>query len=386
MSVKFNFVPALLLALSLAVVASFIPSAWSKNFLIKGTKGTNISATPIAEFNAPWAMAFINEGQMLVTTKPGKLWLTGTNGEKEEVSGVPKVAGGGQGGLGDVLPHPDFAKNKRIYLSLIESKDGGRTRGAVVYSARLDLAAAPRLTGLKKIWTQLSKARGKGHFSHRLAFGPAGTSQAGKLFITSGDRQAQSPAQRWDMALGKIIRLNADGSVPDDNPWQNKGELAKSYWTTGHRNPLGIAFDADGRLWANEMGPKHGDELNLIEPANNYGWPEVSEGNQYSGRKIPNHDTRPEFTPPKAAWVPSIAPSSLMIYSGDKFPGWKGDALIGGLVSRALIHVDLAGDNASEAERFKWGKRIREVEQSPSGEVYVLEDKKGGRLLRLNQP
>lgn len=185
------------------------------------------------------------------------------------------------------------------------------------------------------------------------------------------------------MALGKIIRLNDDGTVPQGNPWQDKGELARSFWTTGHRNLLGIGFDSDGRLWSHEMGPRHGDELNLIIAGKNYGWPLVSNGDHYSGAEIPDHDSDPSFEAPKEFWVPSIAPSGLVIYDGEMFPDWKGDAFIGGLVSEALIHVDLEGETAGEVERFAWGKRIREVGQGPDGALYVLEDRRGGRLLRL---
>jgi len=183
--------------------------------------------------------------------------------------------------------------------------------------------------------------------------------------------------------LGKVIRLNDDGSVPPDNPWQDKGELARTFWSMGHRNLLGLAFDAEGRLWNHEMGPRHGDELNLVEPGNNYGWPVVSYGDHYSGATIPDHDTRPEFAHPKAWWVPAISPAGLTIYSGDMFPDWKGDALIGGLSSQALVRVDIDGAQAKEAARYEWGERVRETEQGPDGALWVLEDGSGGRLLRL---
>ncbi len=368
---------------TLALAAAVSSSAIAKTFDVKGTAGSTITATKIASFNSGWAMTFINDQQLLVTTKPGKMWLVGTDGKKAEVSGVPKAAVGGQGGLGDIVPHPDFAKNQIVYLSYVESKDNGATRGSVVVRAKLDTKSALKLTNIERIWTQLPKLSGRGHFSHKIAFGPKGSSQDGKLFITSGDRQQQTPAQDWDKALGKIIRLNDNGSIPADNPYQDKGELAKSYWTIGHRNLLGISFDAEGKLWSHEMGPKHGDELNLIEAGKNYGWPVVSNGNNYSGRAIPNHDTRPEFEAPKAYWVPSIAPSGLVMYSGNMFPQFKGNALIGGLVSRALVRVSVDGEQTKEAERFKWGKRIREVEQAPDGSLYVLEDRDGGRLLRV---
>ena len=237
---------------------------------------------------------------------------------------------------------------------------------------------APKLTGVERIWVQEPKVSGNGHFSHRIAFG-----QDGKLFITSGDRQKQTPAQDFEQALGKIIRLNEDGTVPADNPWQDNGELAKTFWSTGHRNMLGIAFDAEGRLWTHEMGPRHGDELNHVEPGKNHGWPVVSYGDNYSGVPIPDHDTRPEFEAPEAWWVPAISPAGLTIYSGDLFANWKGDALIGGLSSQALVHVEIDGTTAREAERFSWGERVRETEQGPDGALWVLEDGSGGRLLKL---
>ena len=369
---------------ALAVIGSIIatfPPANAAEFELTSNKGTIIQASEITSFNEPWAMTFLPDGTMLVTTKPGKQYHVTQTGQKIEVKGMWKVAYGGQGGFGDVVLHPDYAKNGYVYISNAETLDGGRTIGAIVTRAKFDLSgSAPKLTDMTRIWTQEPKVPGKGHYSHRIAFGPDG-----KLFITSGDRQKRTPAQNFNMALGKIIRLNDDGSVPDDNPWQDKGRLAKTFWTMGHRNMLGIAFDKEGRLWVHEMGPRHGDELNLIEAGSNYGWPIVSNGDHYSGIPIPDHDTRPEFNAPKAYWVPSIAPSGLVIYDGALFPDWKGDAFIGGLVSRALIRVDLDGETAKEAERFEWGKRIREVEQGPDGALWILEDRNGGRLLKLTR-
>jgi glucose/arabinose dehydrogenase len=352
-------------------------------FTIDGTKGNKMNARVVANIDTPWAMTFLPSGQLLVTSKLGKLWLVEPDGKKQEVRGLPKIEVGGQGGLGDVVLHPDYANNSLVFLSMVQSPNGGRTSGAVVIRAKLNTDGRPKISQLKTLWRQQPTTSGRGHFSHRIAFGPKGSDQEGKMFITSGDRQKQSPAQSWKQALGKIVRLNIDGSVPADNPYQDKGNLAKSFWSTGHRNLLGIAFDGDNRLWAHEMGPRHGDELNLIVAGENYGWPIVSNGDQYSGVEIPDHDTRPEFAAPKAYWVPSIAPSGLVIYSGDVFPQWQGDAFIGGLRSRALIRVDLDGENAAEAERFEWGKRIREVEQGPGGNLWVLEDRADGRLLEL---
>ena len=360
-------------------IAAGSSNAATETFDISGTSGTTLQATSVAEFDEPWAMTFLPDGTMLVTTKPGKLFHVTQDGDKIEVEGIWEVAYGGQGGLGDVVLHPDFAENGLVYISNAETLDKGATFGAIVSRAKLDLSGGnPKLTDIEKIWTQEPKRSGQGHFSHRIAFGPNG-----KLFITSGDRQKQRPAQDMEQALGKVIRLNDDGSVPDDNPWQDQGELAKTYWSMGHRNLLGIDFDSEGRLWTHEMGPRHGDELNLIVKGENYGWPVVSNGDNYSGIPIPDHETRPEFKAPRAFWVPAISPSGFKIYDGDIFPDWQGDGFIGGLSSEALIRVDIEGENASEAERFEWGERVREVEQGPNGALWVLEDDAGARLLKL---
>lgn len=346
---------------------------------VLGTAGSRLASKSFGVFNEPWAMTFLPDGKLLVTEKSGVLLLVDiNNGIELQVQGVPKVAYGGQGGLGDIILHPQYSENNLVYLSYAE-QNASRKRGAVVARAILKTEGTPRLENLEVLWRQTPKVSGKGHYSHRLAFGPDGY-----LFITSGERQKQEPAQSWTQDLGKIIRLNADGSIPPDNPFQDKGVLAKSFWTLGHRNLLGIAFDKAGRLWTHEMGPQHGDEFNLIIRGENYGWPLVSWGNHYSGFPIPDHDTRLDFHLPEVYWVPTIAPSGLIIYYGPLFPDWEGNALIGGLRSEALIRVQILGDKAREIERFDMGKRIREVEQGPDGAIWVLEDREGGRLLRLS--
>lgn len=373
--------PASCRIVAFASAASLVFSASASAFEITGSDGSIMEASSVAEFDEPWAMTFLPDGTMLVTTKPGKLFHVTQSGDKAEVEGMWEVAYGGQGGLGDVVLHPGFDENSLVYLSSVETLDNGATFGAVVSRAKLDRSGStPKLTDIEKIWTQEPKLPGQGHFSHRIAFGPDGM-----LFITSGDRQKQQPAQDMSKGLGKIVRLNDDGSVPDDNPWQEEGDLAKTYWSIGHRNLLGIDIDGEGRLWAHEMGPKHGDELNLIVKGNNYGWPIVSNGDNYSGIPIPDHDTRPEFDAPKAFWVPAISPAGFVIYDGDMFPDWQGDGFIGGLSSRALVRVDIAGDSAKEAERFEWGQRVREVEQGPDGALWTLEDDAGARLLKLTK-
>lgn len=367
---------------SLAVLlASAAGPASGQTTTVESEAGGRLEVLPVAAFDEPWAMTFLPDGRLLVTEKPGRLLLVSQDGAKTEVMGLPEVAYGGQGGLGDVVLHPDFSENAMVYISYAESGDGGR--GAAVVRARLTLdGEAPGLDGLEVIWRQSPKVSGGGHYSHRIAFAPDGM-----LFITSGERQKQTPAQDMEQNLGKIVRLNDDGSVPADNPFQDQGELAKSFWSVGHRNMLGMAFDADGTLWVHEMGPRGGDELNLIEAGENYGWPVVSNGRNYSGIDIPDHETRPEFKPPEAWWTPVIAPAGMVIYSGEMFADWTGDALIGGLASEALVRVELGqqadGTMAAEAERFSMGARIREVEQGPDGAIWVLEDRAGGRLLKL---
>ncbi len=339
--------------------------------------------TPVATFDSPWAMDFLPgrgvrmTGALLVTEKAGKLWLVDTaTGKRTAVTGVPKVDAGGQGGLGDVIVHPDFAGNGYVYLSWVEAGDRDM-RGAVVGRGKLVMnGKTARIDGLQVIWRQEAKVSGRGHFGHRLAFGPDGM-----LYISSGDRQKFTPAQDMNSNLGKIIRLTDGGMVPSDNPFYDQGRIKSQIWSYGHRNPLGIAFDAQGRLWEQEMGPKGGDELNIVVKAKNYGYPIVSNGDHYDGRDIPDHSTRPEFETPKVSWNPVISPAGLIVYSGTLFPGWRGNIFIGGLSSQALIRVAVDGEKAREAERYDMGTRIRDVEQGPDGAIWLLEDE--GRLLKL---
>jgi aldose sugar dehydrogenase len=347
---------------------------------IDGNAGSRLFFESFGTFNEPWAMTFLPDGDLLITEKTGILYIFHLDDRSRvPVKGVPEVAYGGQGGLGDIILHPQYRENHWIYLSYAEQNWSGRKKGAAVARAQLLPASErPKLENFEVIWRQKPKVSGNGHYSHRLAFSPDGY-----LFITSGERQKQTPAQSWTQNLGKVIRIKADGSVPPDNPFQDKGELAKTFWSIGHRNLLGIAFDRKGKLWTHEMGPKDGDEFNLIIGGDNYGWPIVSWGDQYSGIPIPDHDTRPEFNAPEVYWVPTVAPSGLIIYDGSLFPKWQGNAFLGGLRSTSLIRIRINGDRADEVERFAMGKRIREVEQGPEGAIWVLEDKKNGRLLRL---
>ncbi|ASR43509.1 glucose dehydrogenase [Xanthomonas citri pv. mangiferaeindicae] len=339
-------------------------------------EGLPFASTAVASFDEPWALAFLPDGRLLVTEKAGTLKLvTLPDGQAREITGVPDVAYAGQGGLGDVEPHPQFAQNGLIYLSYAEDGEGGR--GAAVARGRLDTDAGT-LEDVEVIWRQVPKVSGNGHYGHRLAF-----DRDGKLWISSGERQKFDPSQNMASNLGKILRLEDDGRVPADNPFVDQGGVAAQVWSLGHRNPLGIAFDAQGRLWNSEMGPAGGDELNLVKRGANYGYPIVSNGNHYDGRPIPDHDTRPEFEKPAITWTPVISPSSLMFYSGTLFPAWTGNAFIGGLSGQTLVRVEIDGDSAREAERFAMRARIRGVEQGPDGALWVIEDGKDGRLIRL---
>lgn len=346
------------------------------------------TVSEIAQFRTPWAMAFLPgsgvslTNMALLTEKDGRLWLVDvTSGKRVGVSGVPRVVVAGQGGLGDVMPHPDFAGNQRIYLSYVEGGPNGTSGAALGYGA-LDLAnaAGPALRNFRVIWRQQPKVTGDGHFSHRIAFGPDGF-----LYLSSGDRQKMAPAQDLTGNLGKILRLTPEGLPAPDNPYASRGGVAAQFWSIGHRNGLGLQFAPDGRLWESEMGPQGGDEINLILPGRNYGWPSVSNGSHYGGGAIPDHKAGDGFEPPKVWWTPSISPGALLIYSGDKFPGWKGDALVGALSGEALIRVDIDGDKAAKADHWPMDARIRAIDQGPDGSVYLIEDgNSGGRLLRLD--
>jgi glucose/arabinose dehydrogenase len=236
------------------------------------------------------------------------------------------------------------------------------------------------------IWRQQPKVEGGGHYGHRIAFAPDG-----HLFISSGERQKFDPAQDMAGNLGKIVRLDDDGSVPRDNPFAERGGVTAQIWSLGHRNPLGLAFDSAGRLWNVEMGPMGGDELNLVQRGANYGYPIVSNGDHYDGKVIPDHDTRPEFAAPAVFWNPVISPSSLLFYSGSEFPQWRGDAFIGGLSSQSIVRIEFDGVRAHEAERYGMGMRVRALEQGPDGAIFMLEDEREGRggqgrLFKLTAP
>lgn len=348
--------------------------------------GTPYAVSEIATFEEPWAMAFApGTATLFVTEKAGNVKLLDTaTGESAIVSGAPQVDYGGQGGLGDIAFLPSEASDtvgtRTIYLSWAEAGDGD-TRGAAVGKGVLVCAqpASCAIEGLSVIWRQTPKVSGRGHYSHRLSFSPDGK----HLFVASGDRQKMSPAQDTTNTLGTIVRLNLDGTPAAGNPMADKGGVTAEIWSFGHRNILGMDWDAQGRLWEVEHGPAGGDELNLVKAGANYGWPLRSNGDHYNGDPIPDHAADDGFAQPAAGWTPVIAPGDMLIYTGDMFAAWKGQALMPGLGSKALIAVALDGENAREAARYGFDKRLRAIAQGPDGAVWIAEDGKGARLLRL---
>lgn len=346
-----------------------------------GPDGRPFVIAEVAAFDEPWALAFLpGTDRLLISQRGGRLLLRDqATGTITTVQGTPEVVAEGQGGLGDIVPGPSFARDQTVYLSWAEAGPAG-TAGAAVGRARLEVGdGTASLADLKVIWRQQPKVDGRGHYGHRLAFSPDGQ----YLFVSSGERQKFDPAQDLDSALGKVLRLTPDGEPAAGNPFAERGGVSAEIWSYGHRNPLGLAFDAHGNLWESEMGPQGGDEINLIQPGRNYGWPEASNGSHYGGADIPDHTTGDGFVPPQVWWTPSISPGSLMIYTGSLFPQWHGDAFVGALSGRALIRVDLDGATAAKADQWDLGQRIREVEQGPDGSLWLLEDAPTGRLLHL---
>jgi glucose/arabinose dehydrogenase len=343
-------------------------------------------------------MAYLPDGRLLITEKPGRLRLYDNGKLSEPVAGLPAISyregQSEQGGLLDVAVDPEFAQNRRVYIAYAEETPAGtaretgdarfggfldmsdnRMRGGAVASATLD---GSRLEDLQVIWRQEPKTVGRGHFGHRIIFGRDGT-----MFITSGERMRFDPAQDLGSNLGKVVRINRDGSVPRDNPFVGRAGARGEIWSLGHRNILAAAVHpATGALWAFEMGPLGGDELNIVERGANFGWPLVSDGVNYDKSPIPRHSTRPEFRPAVRTWTPVIAPSGAIFYDGSLFP-WKGNAVVGGLASQALIRLTVDGATVTSEERIDLQKRVRDVVQAPDGALLVITDAKAGELLRL---
>ncbi len=365
--------------------------------------------TQVASFNLPWRIAFLPDGRMLITEKVGPVWLVTQNGEKTPIANVPAVVAQGQGGMLGVFLSPHYASDHFVYLTYSEPNEGGSS--LALARARLALGAGTAsLEDLKVIWHDPVGGKG-GQFGAQVAFAPDGKS----LFLTVGDRQRFVPAQDPNQPVGKILHLTLDGRPAPGNPNAGKvgaasvpvidpakdSEAAKTapvvrtytfpgpnltpseVWSTGHRTPYGLAFAPDGRLWEVEHGPRGGDELNLIEPGKNYGWPLVEYAPNYDGVPIPSPDTRPDLAKPVLYWTPVIAPGNLIFYKGRMFPQWNGSALVSGMGTQSLSRIVIDGPTAKSAERWAVGHRIRDVEVGPDGALWMLEDANPGALYRV---
>lgn len=324
----------------------------------------------------PWSVAFLPDGRFLVTERGGRLWRVGLAGERTEIRGLPdNIVARRQGGLFDVVLHPDFANNGFVYLSY----NGKGTGGTGTEVARAVLTG-DRLRDLDVIFRAAPKMRSDIHFGGRLLF-----AADGKLLITLGDRMNMDGAQDKATHWGGIIRLNDDGTAPADNPFMDDATARAELYSYGHRNVQGIALAPDGTVWATEHGPQGGDELNIIKPGVNYGWPAITYGIDYDNSVISNKTEMDGMEQPVTYWRPSIAPSGLAVYTGDKYPGWTGDIFSGALAGMHLRRLDMKDGKIimQEVLLSPLGQRIRDVRQGPDGLLYVLTDDANGRLIRL---
>ncbi|MBA3316617.1 MAG: PQQ-dependent sugar dehydrogenase [Gemmatimonadales bacterium] len=342
---------------------------------IKGKVGAETVAKGLEH---PWALAFLPDGRMLVTERPGRLRLVEKGGQlSQPLGGVPQVAARGQGGLLDVAIDPEFGKNRLVYLSYAEPGEGGA--GTAVARGRL---GEGRLDEVKVIYRQQPKVEGNGHFGSRLVF-----STDGKLFITQGDRQGyREQAQDLGSGLGKLIRINPDGSIPDDNPFVGKSGARPEIYSYGHRSIQAAALHPEtGQIWTVEHGARGGDELNHPEAGKNYGWPVITYGRDYSGASIGEGTAKEGMEQPVYYWDPVIAPSGAVWYTGDKYPGWTGSLFVGSMQPGALVRLSLDNGRVAAEERYlgELGDRIRDVQQGPDGFLYVVTDEDDGRVLRV---
>ena len=362
-------------ALSLAVACAQGEPAASR------TVQTSAGAVAVEEvasgLDHPWGLAFLPDGRLLVTERAGRLRILGADKKlSAPLSGVPAVQASGQGGLLDVALDPAFKTNKTIYLSFAEPGEGGTSTAL----ARATLGEG-KLENVKLLFRQLPKVTGNGHFGGRIAF-----ARDGHLFLTTGERQKFEPAQDLKSHLGKVIRINRDGTVPADNPFVGRADAKPEIWSHGHRNVQGAAIDpVTGALWTIEFGPAGGDDLHRPEAGKNYGWPLVSWGNHYDGRPIAKPSTRPDLTDAVKYWNPSINPSGMIFYTGAMFPSWKNNLLVSGLGPLGIVRLTIENGKVTGEERIELGDRIRDVDQAPDGSIYVATDQDDGRIWRLHK-
>ncbi len=367
-------IAGLIVAFMLAALAQPV---WARSSDIVVSEQAAFRIVEIARgLDRPWSLAFLPDGRMLVTERPGALRVVGADGSvSAPIAGVPEVVSKGQGGLLDVVPHPDFAANKLIYLTYSGQGDGGastelargRMEGDQLLQLEVLFRAVPRIPSAK-------------HFGSRIAF-----AQHGLVHMSLGDRGNRDEAQNVTNHLGASIRLDQDGLIPADNPFVGGGHLPETF-SFGHRNIQGMAVNpASGEVWAHEHGPKGGDEVNILRPGTNFGWPVITYGTEYSGAPITHETTRPGMEQPVLYWVPSIAPSGMAFYDGNAFADWKGDLFVGALAGRHLRRIELDGNEAVGQEMLltDLGRRIRDVRAGPDGYLYVLSDGENAVLLRL---
>ncbi len=352
----------------------------------KPERATAVTITPVVEgLQNSWSLEFLPDGRMLTSEKAGGMRIVSTEGRVgPPIAGVPRVDSRGQGGLLDLALSPTFKTDRLIYASFSEPREGGRNGTSVARARLVEEGGGARLDDLRMIFRQEPSWTNNLHFGSRLVFAPDG-----KLFVTAGERSdsaTRGQAQQLGSGLGKVFRINPDGSAPPDNPFVGRAGALATIWSYGHRNVQSAALDEQGRLWTVEHGPRGGDELNRPQAGLNYGWPEVTYGLEYSGAKVGAGLTSREGTEqPVYYWDPVIAPSGMAIYKGAAFPGWRGAILVGGLVSEGLVVLRMEGDRVASEERIPLGARVRDVKSGPDGAVYVLteRDRGGSRILKI---
>jgi aldose sugar dehydrogenase len=371
---------SVLLGALFVLMGTALAMGQAPNGTVQTEQGTQVRLEQLVDgLNHPWGMAFLPDNRLLVTERnTGDLYIMDTDHTlSQPLDGVPEVVAQGQGGLMDVALDPNFEENSLVYLSYAKPGEDGESTTALG-RGRLE---GNRIEGFTDIFVMEPYMGGSAHFGNRIEFSPDGTF----LFFALGERFQFDPAQDLSNHLGTIVRIHPDGSVPDDNPFVGRENARDEIWSFGHRNIEAMAFQPDtGELWIGEMGPKGGDELNRIERGSNYGWPEVSWGEHYDGRDIPDPPTRPEFTDAVRHWTPVISPSGMVFYDGEMFPDWKGNAIIGGLTHQEVVILSFDGTRVTDEDRLDMPERIRDVAVAPDGSIYVLTDEDDGKVLRIS--
>jgi glucose/arabinose dehydrogenase len=378
-------VPPVPTAIPLTILLAFIAApalAQDKGDVIASSKEKFRVEIIARGLDHPWGLAFLPDGRMLVTERPGRLRILARDGKlSPPVAGVPPVAAVGQGGLLDVALAPDFATSNKIYFTYGEPRDGGNNATSVAHARLVEEKGAARLDDVKVVFRQEPAVRSGFHFGARLAF-----ARDGNLFVTLGERNLKATAQDLSNHQGKVVRIRPDGTVPPDNPFIGRADARAEIWSYGHRNPQSAAIHpATGKLWIVEHGPKGGDEINVPLAGKNYGWPVIGYGIDYSGARIHESTHKDGMEQPIHHWTPSIAPSGMAFYTGDAFPGWRGNLFVGALVLTHLNRLELDGENIVKEERLiaDLGHRIRDVRQGPDGALWLLTDATDGKVLRL---